>query len=114
MSESTIQQDIVKMLSMHPKVSWCLIVTTGKFRVKNGYIVVGHYIDETQKRLTGMSDIIGQLIDGRLFVIETKKPGETPTDEQHTFIDRVKRHGGVGGWADNVETAKFIIDHAFR
>ena len=111
MKESDIQQDIIKMLSLHHRVAFCTIITTGQFRVKGGgYIVTGHYIDETQKRLTGMSDITGQLIDGRFFAIETKKPGEKPTEEQRVFIERVKKHGGKAGWADNVETAKLIIE----
>lgn len=112
MRESPIQQDIVSMLSLHHRVAWCMVITTGKFKVKGGYIVTGHYIDEDQKRRTGMSDIIGQLRDGRIFVIETKRPGNTPEDHQAEFIEMVKQNRGVAGWADNVETAKWIIDNA--
>lgn len=111
MTESDIQQDIIKALTIHPKVAWCMVVTTGKFKVKGGYITTGHYITEDQKRLTGMSDIIGQLRDsGQLFCIETKKPGEEPTEEQFDFLDVVSKNGGVSGWADSVESALWVIE----
>lgn len=113
MSESDIQQDVVKMLCLHPKVAWCMVITTGKFKVKGGYVTTGHYIDETQRRFSGMSDITGQLKDGRFLAIETKQPGEKPTDIQRYFMDLVRKNGGVSGWADNVEDAKIIIDSEY-
>jgi hypothetical protein len=112
MKESDIQQRIVTVLTGHEKVAWAMVVTTGKFKVKGGYITTGHYITEDQKRLTGMSDIIGQLRDGRFFCIETKKPGEEPTEEQFAFLDLVEMNGGVSGWADSVESALWILEAA--
>lgn len=109
MKESDIQQDIVAALSVHPKVVWCMVVTTGGFKVKGGYVKVGHYITKDQKRLTGMSDIIGQLTTGQFFSIETKKPGELPTDEQFNFIGLVCANKGRSGWADNAKDALKVI-----
>lgn len=110
MSETTVQNAILDMLLVHRKVGWAMVVTTGEFKVRGGYITTGHYIDEEGKRRTGMSDIIGQLTDGRLFAIEVKQPGKEPEDEQYRYIDMVKKNGGVAGWADNVSDAKDIID----
>ena len=110
MKESEIQQNIILALTVHPKVAWCMVVTTGQFKVKGGYITTGHYITEDQKRLTGMSDIIGQLRDGRFFCIETKKPGEEPTEEQFNYLDLVAKNGGVSGWCDSVESALWILE----
>lgn len=110
MTETVVQQAIIDLLMRHPRVAWAMVVTTGQFKVKGGYITTGHYIGEDGKRMVGMSDIIGQLRDGRMFAIETKRPGETPTEEQYAFIGMVKRNNGVAGWADNVSTAKLIIE----
>lgn len=105
MTESEIQTDIVKMLCEHPRVAWVMVVTTGKFKVKGGYVTVGHYITEDQRRLTGMSDIIGQMRDGRVLVVETKKPKEVPTVEQYEYMELVNSNGGLGFWADSVRMA---------
>lgn len=110
MKESDIQSAVMCALGEHPLVTWCMVVTTGGFKVKGGYITVGHYITEDQKRLTGMSDVIGMLKDGRFFCIETKKPGEEPTDEQFAFMGLVSKNGGVSGWADCVEQAIQIVE----
>lgn len=110
MSESAIQQDIVFALGTHPKVVWCMVITTGKVKIKGYWVTLGHYITEDQKRLTGISDIIGQLTDGRFFGIETKKPKEVPTDEQYGFMELVSTNKGVSGWATNVNDAIQIIE----
>ena len=110
MKESDIQSDIMIALGEHPMVAWCMVVTTGNFRVKGGYISVGHYISEDRRRLTGMHDIIGMLTNGKFFSVETKRPNETPTKEQFEFMDLVIRNGGVSGWAANVKEAIQIIE----
>ena len=110
MKESDIQSDIMCALGSHKKVAWCMVITTGVFKVKGGCITVGHYISEDQKRLTGMSDIVGMLTNGKFFSIETKKPKETPTDEQFNFMGLVAQYKGVSGWCSSVEGAIQIIE----
>jgi len=94
MKESDIQSEIMNMLLVHPKVSWCMVITTGKFRIKGGYITTGHYMSDVQKQKTGMSDILGMLKNGKTLAIETKVPGKEPTPEQYEFMDLVNRNGG--------------------
>lgn len=110
MKESDIQSAIMIALGEHPLVAWCMVITTGKFRVKGGFITVGHYITEEQKRLTGMSDVVGMLSTGAFFSIETKKPGEEPTKEQYEFLDLVSRNNGVSGYATSPSEAIQIIE----
>lgn len=110
MKESDIQTDIMKMLLKHPKVCWAMVITTGKFKVKGGYITVGHYMSDEQKRKTGMSDILGMLNNGRTLSIETKKPGELPTEEQYEYIDLVNSRGGLAFWANSVESAMYGLN----
>lgn len=111
MAEAVVQNAILDMLLIHRRVAWCMVITTGVFKVKGGgHLTTGHYLNDDGKRLTGMSDILGQLTGGRLFAIEVKRPGEKPTKEQLDFISLVNRKGGVAGWADNVHDAKDIIE----
>ena len=110
MKEADIQSKIMIALGEHPKVAWCMVITTGKFKVKGGFITVGHYISEDQKRLTGMSDVIGMLKNGKFFCIETKKGKEKPTDEQFNFMGLVAQYQGVSGWCNSAEGAIEIIE----
>lgn len=112
--EGKIQGDIVNALRYHPKVAWCSVVSSGTHRMKWGALKVGYYNTATEKQVPGMSDIIGQLTDGRFFSIEVKEPGSKPTKEQEKYIHLVNRFGGVSGWADNTAAAVDIIDNAFK
>ena len=109
MKESEIQNDIMTALGSHPSVVWAMVVTTGKFRVKGGFIITGHYMTEHCRTTTGMSDIIGMMVNGAFLAIETKKSGEEPTLEQYEFLELVSRNGGISGWCSSVEGALEII-----
>jgi hypothetical protein len=86
-----------------------MVVTSGGFKVRGSYIQIGQYYQSDHKKKTGVSDIIGQLKDGRFFCIEVKKPKEKPTKEQLYFLQLVRESGGVSGWADNVSDAMKLI-----
>ncbi|MFH1603891.1 MAG: hypothetical protein ABIH03_08290 [Pseudomonadota bacterium] len=43
----------------------------------------------------GSGDILGILPNGRFMSIECKKPGETPTDDQEIWAERVRAAGGL-------------------
>ena len=101
MKESKLQTDIMNMLLNHELVSWAYVTSAGGFRVKGGYITVG---------FKGLSDIIGQLKDGRLFAIEVKLPGKTPTPEQLDFIETVNSANGIAGWCDSINGAESILE----
>ncbi len=58
---------------------------------------------------TGISDIIGCL-DGRMFVIELKRPGGKASQDQLDFIAKVKSAGGIGFVADNVDDVVLGLD----
>lgn len=51
----------------------------------------------------GLADCIGQTTDGRFFAVEVKRPGEKPTPEQQSFLDRVNANNGIGFVAYSVE-----------
>lgn len=102
-TESQLQSDIMDLLLVHTRVAWAMAVTTGVFKLRGRAITTGHYISDTQKRKTGMSDIIGMFKTGQFFSIEVKKPKEVPTPEQFEFMDMVNKNGGFAIWADSIE-----------
>lgn len=58
----------------------------------------------------GSPDLVGWRISDGLFCgIEVKQPGKKPTPEQITFINAVKKSGGLAGVATDLEEARKII-----
>lgn len=97
MKESKIQTAIMNLLLVHHQVSWAYVTSAGGFRVKGGYVTVG---------FKGLSDIVGQMKDGRFLAIEVKVPGKKPTEAQLDFIDTVNTANGLAFWCDSVEGAE--------
>jgi hypothetical protein len=61
----------------------------------------------------GQSDLWGldwpqELPWGRHWEIETKRPGELPTDLQLVWLWKVHSHGCVAFWVDNAATAERV------
>jgi len=84
-------------------VAWAYVTSTGSFKgLKGGCVIKIGY--------PGMSDIIGQMRDGRLLAIEVKQPGQKPSKVQIDFIETVKRNNGLAGWATSMEEARVILD----
>ena len=110
MAESQIQSGVMDLLLVHKDVAWAMVITTGKFKAPGGWVTVGHYMSEHQKRETGMSDIIGQLRDGRMLAIETKDINETPTEEQHKFMRLVRTNGGVAFWTSSIDGCNNLLE----
>ena len=102
--EAPIVQACLDLLQRHPSVAWCMRMNTG----------VAVYGEEDKKRTVrfsepGVSDIVGQLKDGRFFAVEVKRPGNKPTDEQWEFLEGVAAGGGVAGWVDDVAQLARVI-----
>lgn len=53
--------------------------------------------------VTGSSDLIGLTNTGRFIACETKTPKGHVTEGQESFIDQIKRMGGIGIIARSVE-----------
>lgn len=96
--ESDIQSQILRALKIHPAVSW-----SGRFN--SGAQVIGEGKARRFVRyhtVKGLSDIIGQLVDGRMLAIEVKRPSGRVTDDQEAFINLVKNSGGCAFVARSV------------
>ena len=106
-AERTIQDACMEYLGMHPKVAFVHTTTTGTLPIgaggKRRYIKVGY---------PGMGDIVGMLKDGRFLSVETKQPGEIPTQDQYDFIDMVSKRG-FAFWVDSLEECMMLAGDLF-
>ena len=84
MSKSDVQSDFMNLLCLHQRIAWVVVVPT----------TLG---------ACGISDIIGQLRDGRAFCIVTKEPGEVPNGQQTSFLNMANDNHGLAFWADSAE-----------
>ncbi|AZG12014.1 hypothetical protein ACUXAV_004907 [Cupriavidus metallidurans] len=102
--ETKVLLACMELLEQHPSVAWVMRMNTG----------VAVYGEGDQKRfvrfsIPGVSDIVGQLKDGRFFAVEVKRPGKEPTDDQWAFLQNVAQNGGLAGWVDDAsQLANFI------
>lgn len=97
-SEADVLAAVWKYISHHPKVSWCTRINSG---AANGD---GRYVKFNYKR--GMSDLIGQMRDGRILCCEVKAPTGELLDHQREFLNEVLRHNGVAFVARSIEDAE--------
>ena len=102
MKESSLQHQILTCLKKDPLVAWVYTTSAG---VAKGV----HGGRPFRIGFNGLSDIIGQLKDGRLLAIEVKKPGGKLKEEQAEFIEKVNKNNGVGFMATSVDEVTQII-----
>lgn len=108
--EADIQAQILRALKIHPVVSWA-----GRFN--SGAQVLGEGKARRFVRyhtVKGLSDIIGQLTDGRMLAIEVKRPSGRVTEEQAAFLGLVKNSGGCAFVARSVAEAFAVLDAEIR
>lgn len=104
-TEAQVQASIRALLAAHPLVAWHGRINSGRAWLKGAG---GKERPVQFHDVPGMSDIIGQLKDGRFLAIEVKRPSwKGPSDEreqrQAAFLERVRAHGGVAFFAKRVD-----------
>ncbi len=110
------EQDLLKVvlefLELDERIAWAKRMNTGA--------AVGYYEDKLGRKrrrfvrygFKGLSDILGQAADGRLIAFETKRPGETASDDQLAFIELVNRFGGIAGVVYSLDEVLKLLDQA--
>lgn len=114
-SEAEVQSAVVQLLRTHPRVAWF-----GRFN--SGSAVAEHtngdkrytafyrlYLRGMAARSRGLSDVMGQLTDGRLFILEIKSRRGRATPEQNEFIDVVLKAGGIAGIVRSVDDVVALL-----
>lgn len=97
MKEADYQSAILEYLEYKHIFAW-KNHSVGIFNKKSGgYIPLG---------MTGVSDILGILPDGRFLAIEVKKPGGRLTQNQIDFLAIINKNGGVAFMAITIDDVK--------
>lgn len=100
-TERIVLKSVLRSLRKHPRVSAVWRMSSGVFQAGDRFVRVGE---------TGMPDVMGMLAGGRLFAIECKRPGASPTSIQQIQLDRIRINGGVSGCAHSADEAIAIIE----
>lgn len=108
-----LEQDVLsatfRTLLKLPQIAWVGRFNSGamqtQYKGKKGF-----YRFNTLPKGLSMSDLAGQLRDGRFFALECKRPGwKKPSDDreqaQAAFLARVNENGGIGRFFTSVEEA---------
>ena len=103
--ERDVQEAVLTLCKMHQKISWLARMNTGATKIGERFIRFG---------FPGLSDIIGQTLDGRFVAIEVKREGEKPTEEQQAFLQMVAQHNGIAGCAHTAQEAWNIIQEGTK
>ncbi len=101
--ERDVLKAVWKLLSQHPKVAWCTRINSGSLMADFGTGGI-HPMRLNYKR--GISDLIGQMKDGRFLAVECKREGASLMDHQRDFLNEVRKHHGVAFVARSVEDAE--------
>ncbi len=107
-SEHQIQSACLEYLAVCPAVAWAERMNTGAVKIpvpggKDRFIRYG---------FPGLSDIIGQLKDGRFLAVEVKRYDGRLSEAQEAFLRQVATHGGVAGVVRSVESLITVLGHA--
>ena len=108
---------ITELLAIHPQVKFAVRQNNGSaFReVEGKQVPVKFYRWVKSDGEMLLPDFWGMMKDGRLFMIEAKKPSwKKPTDErerqQLNMLLTVRQAGGMAGFATCVEQAQKILE----
>lgn len=104
-TEAAILKAILQYLALCPKVALAWRVNSGA--VRGSYTRKSDGV--TRERFVrfngapGISDVIGCMKGGRLIAVEVKRPGKKATEDQASFLDAVRKAGGVAILAYSVD-----------
>ena len=85
--EAQVQRAVIRALELHPSIVWVRRMNSGATKTASGgWVKFG---------FTGCPDVWAQANDGRLVVVEVKRPSGQPTKEQAEFLMMVRSAGGI-------------------
>lgn len=85
--EAQVQKAVIRALELHPSIVWVQRMNSGGTKTASGgWINFG---------FKGCPDVWAQARDGRLVVVEVKRPSGKVKVEQQNFLDKVAKNGGI-------------------
>ena len=104
-TEGDVMRAVFDLLRRHRRVAWFMRLNSGAVSDGDRYTTFYRlYLPGRPGISKGASDYLGQLTDGRLFLVEVKRPGVTRgTVEQEMLIGACQAQGGVAGVCQSVD-----------
>ena len=109
--EADVMRAVFDLLRAHRRVAWFMRLNSGAVQDGDRYTVFYRLYMRGMSGITrGASDYLGQLTDGRMFLLECKRPGVYKgTIEQEMLINACQANGGVAGIVQSVEDALALL-----
>lgn len=134
-TEAQVLRDVRRFLTAHPRVAWFARINSGaamlgdpesprfvrfcdiegQDRLRHAARRGGALADAVEDQMELMSDLLGQLVDGRTLALELKsgtwrgKPRNARERAQARFLARVARSGGVSGFVASLRDAEQLL-----
>jgi len=104
-TEGDVMRAVFDLLRRHRRVAWFMRLNSGAVSDGDRYTTFYRlYLRGYSGMTKGASDYLGQLTDGRLFLVEVKRPGVVKgTPEQERVLAVCREHGGVAGVCQSVD-----------
>ena len=98
--ERDVLKAVWKYLASHKRIAWITRINSGAIMADFGASGI-HPLRLNYKR--GMSDLVGQMKDGRFLAVECKREGAELMDHQRDFLNEVLANNGVAFVARCIE-----------
>lgn len=110
-TEADVMRAVFDLLRAHRRVAWFMRLNSGAVSDGDRYTTFYRlYLPGRPGITKGASDYLGQLTDGRLFLVEVKRPGVTRgTVEQEMLIGACQAQGGVAGVCQSVDDVLLLL-----
>jgi len=110
-TEADVMKAVHAFLRVHPRVAWFMRINSGAVSDGDRHVVFYRlWMRGLGVRSKGMADYLGQLDDGRLFLLECKRPGlRKATPEQQELLDHCAVHGGLAAVVQSVEDVAEVL-----
>ena len=113
-TEADVMRAIFDLLRRHRRVAWFMRLNSGAVSDGDRYTAFYRlYLPGLSGMSKGASDYLGQLTDGRLFMVEVKRPSVVKgTPEQERVLAACREHGGVAGVCQSVDDVLALLGAA--
>ena len=110
-TEADVMKSVHAYLRVHPRVAWFMRINSGAVSDGDRHVVFYRlWMRGLGVRSRGMADYLGQLDDGRLFLLECKRPGlRKATPEQQELLEWCRWHGGLAAVVQSVEDVVEVL-----
>lgn len=113
-AERVILASVLRYLAVDRRVAWAERFNVGAAKVET-FDNQGHRQERFVRfAFPGCSDILGQLVDGRLLAIEVKTRTGRVRPAQTAFLATVNANAGVAGIACGIADVIVLLDAACR